>query len=50
MKSVFIAVGTAFIMPDEVEASRGRIILFHLRKRTLFLDYICSIDVNGAVY
>ncbi|CAL8070914.1 unnamed protein product [Calicophoron daubneyi] len=44
------AVGTAFLVEEEVEPSKGRIHLFHWDPETCKLETVLVHDVNGAVY
>ncbi|TGZ72028.1 hypothetical protein CRM22_002338 [Opisthorchis felineus] len=49
-KSMLYAVGTAFLVEEEVEPSKGRIHLFHWDPETSRLETVLVHDVNGAVY
>lgn len=44
------AVGTAFLVEDEVEPSKGRIHLFRWDPESSRLDTVLVHDVNGSVY
>ncbi|CAI2738245.1 unnamed protein product, partial [Dicrocoelium dendriticum] len=49
-KGAYYAVGTAFLVEDEVEPSKGRIHVFHWDPDAARLDTVMVYDVNGAVY
>ncbi|KAF5400819.1 DNA damage binding protein 1 [Paragonimus heterotremus] len=49
-KGVLYAVGTAFMVEEEVEPSKGRIHLFHWDSETSRLETVMVHDVNGSVY